>query len=169
MGLQRVWHDWATEHICTCVRACIHTHTHTHTHTISKGQRKIYSCQLFEVNSLRKRLEAYCQVLARTNSKFFAQPWAFADRISKGSWVVPGMCPQAPSICARVDQISWCGDLDGVLCQRSFVVLSGCHWQEGRGQSKHKVNIKAWRREKACSVWEWCSLLVGMLGEARSR
>ena len=95
--------NWAHMHM----RASVHTHTHTHTHTQSQKDRgRIYNCQLFKVNSLRKSLEAYCQVLARTNSKFFSQPWAFADRISKGSWVVPGMCPQAPSIHARVDGVS---------------------------------------------------------------
>jgi len=33
MGLQRVGHDGATEHVCTLV----HTHPHTHTHNMFHG------------------------------------------------------------------------------------------------------------------------------------
>ena len=69
---------WGCKESDTTEQLSIYAHArvrvHTHTHKISKAQRKIYSCQLFKVNSLRKRLEAYCQVLARTSSKFFAQP-----------------------------------------------------------------------------------------------
>lgn len=94
--------------------------------TSQRGRVRFYKCKFSKVNALwKRRLGTYNQILARRNSKFFWQHWAFSGSPFKGTGlVILGTQPWADRSYARVCSGVLVWVVDRVICTDSFAVLT---------------------------------------------